>query len=464
MSVQSPPTASTAQDEQHGYARVRGRWVLLARGAWVFLIAVTLANFFASLPLYIAQLRTPCAGADCGYQQLTPGQIEVLHGMGLSLGGYVTLTVGLLLAGLAVSWVVSALIIWRRSDDRMAVLVALLLVTFGPLGASTALPAGPAPWKLPYTYANVLATALFVLVFVLFPSGRFVPRWMRWVYVVLLVGQAPGFLISTVPVLPSTSANQLGWLVALGAMATVVVVQLYRYRYVSSPLECQQTKWVMFGLAVPIAALVGLTVLALGFPAIAESSAAYVLAFNEVEFLLLLLLPLSFGFAVLRSRLWEIDTLINRTLVYSTLTVLLAAIYAALVIGLQALLRGLISQDSTAVIVISTLVVAAIFQPLRRRIQRVIDWRFYRRKYDVTKTVAVFGSTLHHEMDLDQLGEQLLTVVQETMQPIRLSLWIRPLDQQASEEGIKERALSVGDRRPIGAGASLLDTVPAGHA
>jgi hypothetical protein len=125
--------------------------------------------------------------------------------------------------------------------------------------------------------------------------------------------------------------------------------------------------------------------------------------------------------------LWEIDVIIRRTLLYSTLTVILALLYLGLVISLGSLVRLLTGQagQSPVSIVASTLVIAALFQPLRRRIQAIIDLRFYRRKYDAAKTVEAFSATLRNELDLNQLHEHLITVVQDTMQPSHVSLWLR---------------------------------------
>lgn len=125
--------------------------------------------------------------------------------------------------------------------------------------------------------------------------------------------------------------------------------------------------------------------------------------------------------------------LINRTLVYGALTVSLTGIYVGLVIGLSALLRGLISQDSGVAIVLSTLAIFVLSQPMRSRIQRLIDQRFYRRKYDAQKTLEAFSSTLRAEVDLDQLREHLLAVVQETMQPVHISLWLRSQEQHTGK-------------------------------
>lgn len=148
----------------------------------------------------------------------------------------------------------------------------------------------------------------------------------------------------------------------------------------------------------------------------------------------MLLIPVSIGFAVMHYRLYDVDILINRTLVYSTLTISLAVVYFGLVVGLQYLLQGIINQNNALAIVVSTLAIAALFQPLRKRIQTIIDRRFYRRKYDTAQTLAAFSATLRTEVELRQLSEHLITVVQETMQPTHVSLWLRPPEHDGKHQ------------------------------
>jgi hypothetical protein len=138
--------------------------------------------------------------------------------------------------------------------------------------------------------------------------------------------------------------------------------------------------------------------------------------------------PIAVGFAVLKYRLYDIDVIINRTLVYGSLTTLLAAVYFGGVTATQAIYRTLTGQEQQPqlAIVISTLVIAALFMPLRRRIQSFIDRRFYRSKYDAAKTLEAFSAKLRDETDLDALSEDLVGVVRETMQPAHVSLWLRP--------------------------------------
>jgi hypothetical protein len=151
---------------------------------------------------------------------------------------------------------------------------------------------------------------------------------------------------------------------------------------------------------------------------------AFQVLLNTLFPLVLLAIPITIGIAILRSQLYDIDIIINRVLVYGLLTGLLAAFYFGSVIGLQTLFGG-ITRDSQLAIVASTLLIAALFQPLRRRIQALIDRRFYRRKYDAAKTLDAFAATLRQQVDLADLSDHLLAVVEETMQPTHATLWLR---------------------------------------
>jgi hypothetical protein len=136
--------------------------------------------------------------------------------------------------------------------------------------------------------------------------------------------------------------------------------------------------------------------------------------------------PIAIGIAILRYRLYEIDTLINRTLVYGSLTAALVALYFGGIVVLQRLFVLLTGEQSTLAVVASTLLIAALFNPLRRRILSFIDRRFYRKKYDARKTLEAFSAKLRDETDLEALNAELIEVVRETMQPAHVSLWLRP--------------------------------------
>jgi hypothetical protein len=231
---------------------------------------------------------------------------------------------------------------------------------------------------------------------------------------------------------PSAYLGQLAGVSALVFAVQIlglVGLQVYRYRRVSTFRERQQTKWVVFGLVVALGGFALFLIIgSLFLPAEVGNSPLAGLILTTVVNGFLLLIPISIAIAILRSRLYDIDTIINKALVYGGLSGILGALYAGLIIGLESLAGVITRQGSQqpVVLVVSTLVIYALFQPLRSRIQSIIDRRFYRRKYDATKVVAAFSATLRQEVDLDQLREQLLAVVQETMQPASLSLWLLP--------------------------------------
>jgi hypothetical protein len=151
------------------------------------------------------------------------------------------------------------------------------------------------------------------------------------------------------------------------------------------------------------------------------------------------LLPLSVALSILRYRLWDIDLLIRRTLVYGVLTALLALLYFGLVVLLEGVLRSLVGSSGQVATVISTLAIAALFNPLRRRIQDFIDRRFYRRKYDAEQALAAFAAAARNETDLEQLSRRLTSAIQETLQPEQVSLWIKPVEDHHMIQLTQER-------------------------
>jgi hypothetical protein len=399
--------------------------------------------------VYLAQLHTLCVGAACSYWQLTSRQVEVLSGLGWSLDDYAAFVVVLTLASVVLYLALSTLIVWRRSDDRMALLVAFLLTSFATSTVADIVSATrDSLWQVPNKGLISLWQALIVLVFSLFPAGRFVPRWTRWTLVVCLSGLVPYAIFPR-----NTLPHMFGWFLVLGEDALLVVIQFYRYLRVSRPLERQQTKWVTFGFLVPAAVYVGGTVLSELFPVLynpaSSAGAPYQLALTAVSICLLFSFPLSLGVAVLRYRLWDIDTLINKALVYGLLTGLLAALYGGLILGLESLSGLVMGQEAQpVVIVVSTFVIVALFRPLRQFLQNLIDRRFYRHKYDVEKTLTIFSATLRNRVDLEQICEELLMVVQETMQPATLSLWICLVKPQEAQGGTREESFSRASEQP----------------
>jgi hypothetical protein len=296
-----------------------------------------------------------------------------------------------------------------------------MLIMLGTANIIYTLELSHSAWHFPAILLNGLTFGIVFLVGSLIPSGRFVPRWTRWLVPVWVVWD---LIYTFFPTLPSRDLlNNLIW---LSELACISVALIYRYQRMSSPIQRQQTKWVVFGGSATILIVIVFNLPPLIFPALSRTGSLYDLFLAAINTLVLLPAIFCFAIAILRYRLWEIDVIINRTLVYGTLTGTLALVYFGLVIGLSALLRSILSQDSSVAIVLSTLAIAALFQPLRHRIQQVIDRRFYRSKYDAAQTLAAFSATLRHEVDLDQLREALLAVVQETMQPSHVSLWLRP--------------------------------------
>src|SRR5216684_1664500 len=381
-----------------GHAHRRG--LLLARAGWIVLALLLLANFVASIPAYYKILRTVCISSvqvQCAFWQPTPGNVEALQRLHLSVGSYAAYFVSLVLILFGSTGISDTLLGTFNTAHTLSLIPAFLLLI------------------------NVLQWPALGAFLVTFPTGRFVPRW-SWLIILLWIVQFGFFWLTNFGLFPP---ELLLLLVVPLIWGSTLGIQVYRYVRVYDAVQRQQVKWFVFACVAGLSLIAINAVLGEVVPGLSAANSWYQLFGGTITALFNAAIPLGVGIAILRYHLWDIDLIINRTLVYGTLTVILTGVYVGLVIGLQALLRGLISQDNSVAIVISTLAIYVLFQPLRQRLQKLIDRRFYRSKYDAARTVAAFNATLRQEVDLDQLREHLLAVVQETMQPAHVSLWLR---------------------------------------
>ena len=408
--------------------RLQGGWLLAARTIWLTVTAVSLVLFALSLGPGYGLLRTVCEQRPCGPEQLSPEGARTIERLGLSLDLYAAYNVALVLV-LALAFCALAFVLfWRRSDDFIALYTSLALVLTGIFlpnwTAELLVPIYPGLWPVLSVLNALTFCSLFVL-FYIFPDGRFVPRWTAWVAGALIGLQVPNYLLPESPLSPTNWSPLLSTSLAAGVICTCLFAQVYRYMRVSGPVERQQTKWVVFGFSVMMVVLVLASVPPLFEGSLDRPGTPYDLIVDLVSFFAVLLVPLTLGIAILRRRLFDVDVLINRALVYGLLSAVLGALYVVVVVALQTLIHALSGQESQLAVVASTLVIAALFNPARRRIQSFIDRRFYRKKYDAAKTLENYSHRLRDEVNLENLAGELVGVVEQTIQPAHVSLWLR---------------------------------------
>jgi hypothetical protein len=402
-----------------------GRSLSVARVVWLLVFVVAIGLFCVSIPAYYDAIVSYSAS------DFKPPAIRAsLEASGVSVQFYAICLLSISFAT-TVAWVAVAVVIfWRRADNWMTLFASLSLLTFAtlslPPSRTVLADQSSAVWQAINLLALFGTVALYTF-YLLFPSGRFVPRWTRWAAVLFAAHEAFFYLFpdSIFNVAKSFPLLDIAMLTTFACIA--IGSQLYRFRYVSSPVERHKTKWVVFGLVLAGLGAIVFELSISGSP-LGQFDPPLALALEAGLFGSLLLIPLSIGVAMVHDRLWDIDIVIRRTLVYGILTVSLALVYFGSVAVAQAVLRALTGQveQPQLVVVVSTLIIAALFNPLRWRIKSFIDRRFYRRKYDAQKTLEAFSATLSQETDLDALSDDLMTVVRGTMQPTHVSLWLRP--------------------------------------
>jgi signal transduction histidine kinase len=416
--LQEAPSASRKQAIRTE-TRLRGRSLVVVRVLWGLIVLFEVGVLLFELPAFIAVLHTACSdptGLSCNYFQLRSSQLPALAHYGFSLDGYAlyALFCDLVITLLFLS--VGALIIWHKSAEVMGLFVSLLLITFGSFGVSdvhtVVIPPGIAGLIL--LVLVILQWSALGILFYTFPDGRFVPRW-SWLLTSLFVIQFVFYAFVPYPY------NMNNWPPLLYELKEVVIggsaigTQIYRYRRVASPLQRLQIKWFAFGFAITLALSIGQGLLPLVIPSLSRPDSWYqLLGPVSQQALFYAPIPLGIGIALLRYRLWDIDILINRTLVYTLLTASTLGLYVLVVFGASALLR---THNDLFFSLLATALIAVLFQPLRQQLQLGVNRLLYGERNEPYRVLSRLGQRLQETLPADTL---LLTIVETVAHALKL--------------------------------------------
>jgi signal transduction histidine kinase len=377
---------------------------------------LALALFVVTLPGYFAHLLTVCTTASCSFGQLSAGATHSLSIFGLSLHTYAVLVVTFVVITTLLCVVIAALLLFRRSDTWMALLVSFLLVVLATSN-STADPSILRPWlgstlAVPVAgLANYLGAIALPLIFSLFPTGRFVPGFIRWLVLALLIIG----VVFTLPFSPPALVLLLSTFFWISCLLGLAGAQIYRYRRVSTAVERQQTKWVIFGFSLAVLLALGLLLPALLFPPLRQPDSLYPTIWTLLgTFILILSTVVSLGFALLRYRLWDIDLIINRTLVYGILTACVVGFYVVVVGYLGAIFH---TGSNLLISLLATSLVAVLFQPLREVLQRAVNRLFYGQRDEPYRVISRLGQRLEATLAPDAV---LAVIVETVAQALKL--------------------------------------------
>ncbi|MGH3148895.1 MAG: histidine kinase, partial [Rubrobacter sp.] len=394
---------------------MRGPWLVAARTVWVAVAVFGVALFVASIPAYHERVR---ALSGFGfYATAPPGVVRAaLDELGISAGLYAAYDVVFMVTLALGYWAVGAMIFWRRSDDGWTLFLSLVLVTFGSIVGNTYYSLSqvhPALVLLGDVIGNFAFVSFWLLLY-LFPDGRFVPRWTRWVAAFYIAYFVVDWIFPNSPY-NLDNRGLLGAIVMIVVVGSMVYAQVFRYRRVSGPTERQQTKWAAFGFVMAVGSFFTFgyaTYLFLSPDNPGVADVFYELVARTVVGLAFLLVPLSIGVAILRYRLWDIDLIINRTLVYGALTACVAGIYVLVVGYLGTTFR---LDGNLFLSLIATGIVAVLFAPLRDRLQRAVNRLMYGERDDPYKVLSGLGARLEATVAPDAVLPTLMEAITEAL-------------------------------------------------
>jgi signal transduction histidine kinase len=444
MAIHSAPAESTLPREpsETRAPRLSGRWLAAARAAWLAVAALIAVLVVLALQGEFATMRAPCTSNICYAGQVHVSATGLLAAWGISIEGYGTAVFALQLLCALLHFAVAGVIFRRGRDDWMALLGAAMLLTWGASASTLLQTFYETPLELAVRLVEALGYALLTYFFYLFPSGRFVPRWACWlapIWLVVLVFQ------DALPLLFGYS-RALGRFIALFSnawMLSLVAAQIYRFRAIANPTQRQQAKWIMLGVAagigafalVDVARLVAAT--AFGSPGLFLPVVRWLIYYG-----LMPLVPLAFGMAILRARLYDIDVLINRALVYGTLTACVLAIYVLVVGYVGALLHAEGGSWGVPIQLLATGLVAVLAQPLRERLQRGVNRLMYGDRDDPYGVISRLGQHLEAALAPDAVLPAVAQTVREALRLPYVAIGLRP-DQRPrtkDQEPVSEQA------------------------
>ncbi len=460
---------------------LRGRLLGAARLMWLVLAVLALGTFIISIPGYYHQQF---------YRMIWMEQNSPIQS-GAAMPFYFGYVIGLDVITVLTFAAVAAGIVLRRSQEWMTILLSTALLTFGVAITFTIDEFAPTQPLLQLTIGIVrmVGMGLLLVVFYVFPDGRFVPRWSRW----LAMGWIGWMLAWTVfppalfepeqmPMPLRTIAFMLSIdtatfdavlhflrvsslvMVIMAWFGSGVFAQVYRYTHVSTPVQRQQTKWVVTGVVLAFVGYFGNQLFRLFVPYLDLDPTALTISTVTgitLSTVLMLLVPLSIRTSMLHRRLWAIDPLIQRTLVYGTLTGALAILYFGSVFIFQRIFRQFTALQSDIVVVILTLIIAGLFQPLRRRVQNFIDRRFYREKVDFRRAFTSFSREIRTIIDLPELLRVLIDRTTRLLHIHHSAVFLRNADRMF--ELVEARNLSA-DEAQLTLETHTLAQLQSGHA
>jgi hypothetical protein len=392
--------------------RLSGSLLFAARVSWLIVALLALGLFSAAIPVRFGQLLTLTPMGNLATAQLTPQEGDLLQASGFSLTLYALYFIAVETTFAAIFAIIGLMVFMRKSDDWLAAFISMTLITFGVIIPATVRALDTPQFGLEWLVhlIQVLGWGSFFTFFYIFPDGRFVPHWTR-TRPLLFAGWAIAWFLFPIANL-FTWPLPLAMLVLLALFTSGAIAQIYRYTRVSNLTQRLQTKWVVFGFS---GATVGILVfLASSFflPALRQPGSSRIasmmigIPFFAVS---LLLIPISIEIAIRRYRLWEIDPLINRALVYGMLTAILAGTYSASITFSQRMFIAFTGEKSDGAIVLTTLVVASMFTPVKSRLQDFVDARLKRTA--TIQSLQAFGDQVKsfvEMIDVEQITQWLL--------------------------------------------------------